>query len=50
MKIGYFDALRTLYGLIKEKEEKYMKAQKAREDQLSIPAAMENIRNRFFKK
>ena len=43
-------AYRTLYGLIKEKEEKYMKAQKAREDQLSIPAAMENIRNRFFKK
>ncbi|MBR4462708.1 MAG: hypothetical protein IKS51_09030 [Erysipelotrichaceae bacterium] len=43
-------AYRTLYGLIKEKEEKYMKAQKARENQLSIPDALENIRNRFFKK
>ncbi|MBQ6560483.1 MAG: hypothetical protein IJL85_06610 [Erysipelotrichaceae bacterium] len=43
-------AYRTLYGLIKEKEEKYMKAQEARKNQLSIPDALENIRNRFFKK
>ncbi len=43
-------AYRTLYGLIKEKEEKYIKMQKDRENQLSIPDAMENIRNRFFKK
>lgn len=43
-------AYRTLYGLIKEKEEKYIKMQKDRENQLSIPDAMNNIRNRFFKK
>ncbi len=43
-------AFRVLYGLIREKEEKYLKAKKAREKQLSIPEAMENIRNRFFKK
>ena len=43
-------AYRTLYGLIKEKEEKYMKAQKDRENALSIPEAMENIRKRLFKK
>ena len=43
-------AYRTLYGLIKEKEEKYMKAQEARKNQLSIPDALENIRKHFFKK
>ena len=43
-------AYRTLYGLIKEKEEKYIKAMKDRENALSIPDALDNIRNRFFKK
>ena len=43
-------AYRTLYGLIKEKEEKYIKAMKDREHALSFPDALDNIRKRFFKK
>ena len=43
-------AYRTLYGLVKEKERRYIKAQKDREKPLSIPDALSNIRKSFMKK
>ena len=41
---------KTLYPLIKEKEYNYIKMEKAKETQLSIPEAFENIRKKYFKK
>ena len=43
-------AYKALYTLIREKDEKYIKALKDREKPLSIPDAMRNIRNSFMKK
>lgn len=43
-------AYKALYTLIREKDEKYIKAMKDREKPLSIPDAMRNIRNSFMKK
>ena len=43
-------AYRALSSLIREKDEKYLKALKDREKPLSIPDALENIRNSFRKK
>ena len=41
---------KTLYPLIREKEYNYIKMEKARETQLSIPEALDNIKKKFFKK
>jgi hypothetical protein len=35
---------------MKEKESGYIRAQKAKETSLSIPDALNNLRNKFFKK
>ncbi|MBQ9424853.1 MAG: hypothetical protein IJU42_02810 [Erysipelotrichaceae bacterium] len=43
-------AYKALYSLIREKDEKYIKAVKDRQKPLSIPDALNNIRNIFFKK
>ena len=41
---------KALYPLIREKEYNYIKMEKAKETQLSIPEAFENIRKKYFKK
>ena len=41
---------KTLYPLIREKEYNYIKMEKARETQLSIPEALDNIKKKYFKK
>ena len=41
---------KTLYPLIREKEYNYIKMEKAKETQLSIPEAFENIKKKYFKK
>ena len=43
-------AYKTLYSLIREKDEKYIQALKDRERPLSIPEALKNIRRSFTKK
>ena len=43
-------AYKALYSLIRDKDEKYIKALKDREKPLSIPDALNNIRNIFLKK
>ena len=43
-------AYKALYSLIREKDEKYIRALKDREKALSIPDALNNIRNSFRKK
>ena len=43
-------AYKALYALLKEKDEKYLKALKDREKALSIPDALNNIRDHFLKK
>ena len=43
-------AYRTLYGLMREKESGYIKAQKLKETSLSIPDALNNIKNKYFRK
>ena len=43
-------AYRALYGIIKTKEEKYLEAEKHRQQSLSIPEAFERVKERFFKK
>ena len=40
-------AYRTLYTLVREKEDKYIAAQKNKDRPLSIPDALENIKNLF---
>ena len=42
-------AFRTLNQFMKEKESGYIRAQKAKETPLSIPNALNNLRNKFFK-
>ncbi|MBO4919114.1 MAG: hypothetical protein J5365_03050 [Erysipelotrichaceae bacterium] len=41
---------KTLYPLIREKEHNYIKMEKARQNQLSIPEAFDNIKKKYFKK
>ncbi len=41
---------KTLYPMIKEKEFNYIKMEKAKQTQLSIPEAFENIKKKYFRK
>ena len=41
---------KTLYPMIKEKEFNYIKMEKARQNQLSIPEAFDNIKKKYFRK
>ena len=43
-------AYRLLYNLLKEKEERYIQAQKNKELDFNIPKALNNIKNKFNKK
>ena len=43
-------AYKALYSLVKEKDERYLKALKDREKPLSIPDALNNIKRSFKKK
>ncbi len=43
-------AYKVLYSLLREKDEKYIRALKDREKSLSIPDALENIRKTFRRK